>query len=224
MSQNGPRLVLIPGLGADHRIFIKQRAAFPDLATIERLEPEGQESLPAHAARLAARFEKPDRPYVLGGSSMGGMLALEMARLLRPAALVLIASARSGREVRPWLRAMQRCAGPLPGALIDAGRIFEPLLAPAFSSTGPEHRELFLKMLRDTPTRYIRWASRAILAWEATGPPDCPVYRIHGGADHIIRPPSDEGIVIPGAGHLVNLSHAERVNAMLREALDSNAR
>lgn len=210
-------LLLLPGLGADGRLFEPQRAAFPGLRVIERIEPDGVEPLAVYAARLAASIEEPEGPYILGGSSMGGMVALEMARLLRPSAVVLLGSAVSGAEVRGWLRAVECLAHPLPDAVINFGRLLSPLGAPLFGSSGPDSRGLFLDMLAGTPTSFIRWASRAVIGWRPGTLPDVPVHRIHGARDIIIRAPGEgRATIVAGAGHLVNLSHPAVVNGWLR--------
>lgn len=223
MSQASTNLVLLPGLGADHRIFESQRRAFPGLRIVERTDPAPRESLSAYAARLVERFSEPGTPYVLGGSSMGGMVALEMARHLRPAALVLIGSASSGREVRGWLRAVERLARPLPDVAIAAGRSLAPIGAPLFSSASRVNRRLFLEMLADTPTSFLRWASRAVVEWRPASLPDIPIHRLHGTRDTIIRP-AEDATLLAGAGHLVNLSHPGATNAWLRGVLAPIAR
>ncbi|MBK7406473.1 MAG: alpha/beta fold hydrolase [Phycisphaerales bacterium] len=220
MSGARASLVLLPGLGADARLFGPQRRAFPDLVVPRWIEPAPGEPLAEYARRMAAAFDEPDGAYVLGGASMGGMVALEMARHLPAQAVVLIGSARSGSEVRRWLRLAESLSRPLPDAAIHAGRRLAPVGALVFSSTGPRHRGLFLDMLRGTSTRFIRWASRAVVEWQAGPMPTCPVLRIHGGQDRIITPPREGAEVVGQAGHLVNLSHAREVNALLKRGLE----
>ena len=87
-----PHFVLLTGLGADERLFNAQRAAFPGLVTPRWIAPWPREGLAEYAERFAAEIPI-SRPLVLGGCSLGGMVAYEMAHVLRPDALVLIASA-----------------------------------------------------------------------------------------------------------------------------------
>ena len=82
MSES-PRLVLLPGMGADERMFEEQRAAFPGLIVPPWLPARKRESLRDYAARMAETI-RVERPFYLGGVSMGGMVALEMARYLKP--------------------------------------------------------------------------------------------------------------------------------------------
>jgi len=214
------RLVLLPGLGADSRLFDLLRPSIPDLHVPPWLEPRDAEPLPAYAARLAEAVRGPAGDFVLGGASFGGMLALEMAPLLRPRAVALIGSAYSGREVRPWLRLLERVGHPLPTSMIDAGRAITPLLAPLFSSAANVDMGLFLDMLRQTPTEFLRWAGRAIMRWRWEQEPACPVYRIHGTADLVITPPRADGVRwVKGGGHVLSMSHPRETAEFLREAL-----
>ena len=58
---------------------------------------------------------------------------------------------------------------------------------------------------------------RGSVKFEGTAPADlgCPVHHIHGSDDHMIplanlRPPPE--VVIPGGGHIINVTHANIVN------------
>ena len=105
----GFQLILLPGLGADHRLLEPQRAAFPQLVVPPWIPPRKRESLPQYAARMAETVTPSrDVPLILGGVSFGGMLAYEMARYLKPDAVVLIASCRTRRV---FVRSMRRGVG-----------------------------------------------------------------------------------------------------------------
>src|SRR5688572_671154 len=98
-------LVLFAGLGADARMFEGQREAFPDLYVPPWIDPRGRETLPEYAQRIAERTAAEvgdaEGQLFVGGVSLGGMVALEAARHLRPRAVFLIASCRSWRPVPP---------------------------------------------------------------------------------------------------------------------------
>jgi pimeloyl-ACP methyl ester carboxylesterase len=48
----------------------------------------------------------------------------------------------------------------------------------------------------------------------------CPVHRIHGRLDRLIRPPSArEAELIDGGGHLISMTHPGRVGGFLTKRL-----
>jgi pimeloyl-ACP methyl ester carboxylesterase len=215
------RLVLFPGLGADARLFAAQREAFPHLEVPAWLEPRARESLEAYGLRMAQRLaEGPEAPLNLGGASFGGAVALEVARHLGPRAVFLIGSCRGAGALPALYRLLGRLARPLPSvayaALVRAAPFGISLFGPATAA----QRAAFLAQLADTSPSFVRWGIDALLRW--TPPPvlSCPVYQIHGARDRILpRRLASPDRVIPGAGHLVNVTHASEVNRFILERL-----
>ena len=214
------QLILLPGLGADNRLFAPQAAAFPDLTVPAWLPPRDDEELPEYAARLAPTVcFRGSGPRVLGGASLGGMIAWEMARHLRPDVLVLIATCHSREGLRAW----QRGLGPIVPWTPLAGFRLAQSLSPLVSELGRFHRETvrreLVAMFRDADIRFMRWALAALLRWSPSPPAEVPTFHIHGAQDRIIpaaRVDADE--LIPDGGHMINVTHPERVNAFIRKA------
>jgi pimeloyl-ACP methyl ester carboxylesterase len=221
----GFQLILLPGLGADHRLFEPQRAAFPQLIVPPWIPPQKNESLPQYAKRMAETVTPSrDVPLVLGGVSFGGMLAYEMARHLKPDAVVLIASCRNRKGLRPiyspgrWL---------LPLVPPQAWSIAKSLSGPVLRLKHPKSvakRELLIAMFRDSDSRFMHWTVQAILRWNPMPLEGIPVRQIHGGRDPVLparRVQADE--IIPNGSHLINITHANEVNAFLACLLRSSA-
>lgn len=214
-------LMLLPGLGADARLFGPQRTAFPDLEVPRWIDPRGQERLVDYAGRLAANL-RPPRPLVLGGVSLGGMVAWELARHLNPDALVLIATCRTPRSIARWFRLCGAVGGRMPEVLIERSKPFSVLTAGRLSGAGP-HAALCMRMYCDSNPRFVRWASRAVLDWRPSPSAPCRVFQIHGARDRVIPArgvPAD--LVVPGGGHLINLTHADVVNRFIAAAAEES--
>jgi len=216
------QLILLPGLGADYRLLEPQREEFPQLVVPPWIPPLRNESLPHYAARMAETVAPSrDAPLVLGGVSFGGMLACEMARYLKPDAVVLIASCRNPRSLRPiygvgrWL---------LPLVPVQAWSVAKLLSGPVVGlriRVPRERRELAVAMFKQSDSRFMHWTLRAILNWEPTPLEGIRVFHIHGGCDPLIparRVHADE--IIPDGGHLINVTHAGEVNRFIRKALE----
>lgn len=210
------RIVLLPGLGADARLFDPQRRAFPGLEVPDWLEPAARETLPAYARRMAASLAGSGDELVLGGVSFGGMVAYEMARHIPVRAVVLIASCRSGASLTPAIRALARAARRTPTTALRAGRPLWPMAAWALGASTIEARRLVRAFVRTADYPFIRWGLGAIADWSPQATPPCPVRAIHGQKDRLIRAGRvDAERVIAGAGHLVNVTHHGDVNAVL---------
>jgi pimeloyl-ACP methyl ester carboxylesterase len=221
MSRDLPRLVLIPGLGADARVFGPQLKAFPDAIAPAWIEPARREPLASYAQRLAAGIDA-SSPVVLAGLSLGGMLALEMARHLPTRRVVLIASCTHPSAVRRVMRLVEIAGRIWPVRAAEWLKSFAPPVMGRGGTVPDEGRRVLIDMLRDTPADFIRWGGRAIFEWPGRADPGVPVVHIHGALDWVIpmkgvRPTR----IIPEGSHVLNLSHPDEVTGFLKENLEA---
>ena len=240
-------LVLLPGLAADARLFARQRRALgPGLITPEwpalPPEPGRRETLRNFAKRWAGalhlnhvRDMDPAKPWVLGGASMGGMVALEMLPHLprKPAAVLLVGSAVGGGAVSRPAQLGAALAGWVgrPGVL---RMVMRGLLLPStfYDGQDDDGRRLLGQMATDADPARLQWGVGACVDWP--GPSEAaqeviadgvPVRHLRGGADRIIHPVTaapertppgaTEETVIEDAGHFLSLSHRQTVNRWL---------
>jgi pimeloyl-ACP methyl ester carboxylesterase len=214
------QLVLLPGLGADRRLLEPQRQEFPQLVVPPWIPPRKRESLPAYAERMAATI-KPSGglPLVLGGVSLGGMLAYEMAHHLKPHVVVQIASCRTRHAIRPSCRAGRWLLPLIPTFAWEIAKLLAGPVVRLRVRVPAARRDLAVTMFRQADSRFMHWALRAILTWHPTRPQGVRVLQIHGARDLVIpvrRVSPDE--VIPDGGHLINVTHAAAVNDFIRRA------
>ena len=204
---------MLPGLGADARLFEPQHAVLPRLEVPPWLPHVENETLADYGRRMAATVDLTE-PFYLGGVSFGGMVAQEMARYLRPRAILLIASCRRGEAIAPHLKYFVRFADLFPERAFESG--ISQVFASKFGRLGPQEEELLEQMFAGVLPRFVRWGIAAITAWPGVERLDMPVYHIHGSADEWIPLESVQpDQVIAGGGHLINLTHAAEVNAFL---------
>ncbi len=220
------RLILLPGLGADGRLFDEQRHAFPFLETPEWIPPASDdESLEDYAARFAVHLGPDARPTWIGGTSFGGQVALEMARWMRPrvAGVILVAAPRSRDTITAAFRAQQAVGSLAPEALV---RRAVPWLAGPFArreGLSAEHTARLRAIAADVDVAFLRWGARASSAWRRTpaDPVAAPVYHVHGRHDAVI--PWREGepdLLLDDAGHLITFTHAGAVSGFIASCLE----
>ena len=200
-----------------------QRAAFPRLQTPGWLEPRRREALADYAARMAEHVD-PSEPFVLGGSSFGGPVALEMAQRLKPAAVLLVGSFRSARSIPLPFRCAARLGAYAPGPILRASHAVTCRSTAMFGALDAAQHEMMVTMMRAADPRFIQWGGAALTRWRGAGELPMSVHHIHGGDDRIIpcrlvRP----DVIVPGAGHLLNVNHADVVNRFIAERIDALA-
>lgn len=205
---------LIPGLGADARVF--RRLHLPGPAVVlPWLPPLGPAETLAHYAARLAQAVPLGQPCWLVGVSFGGLLAQEVGRLRPLARVVLVASLGSPAQLPRGLR-WARALGL--HRLVPYGLLARlPWAAQWFfgARSGAEYR-LLSDILRDTDPAFARWATAQLLAWRGPGLPGA--VRIHGTHDRLL--PAGRAFIdypVPGAGHFLVVSHARQLSAILRE-------
>lgn len=214
-----PRLVLFSGLGIPPALLTPQfhingvdvtAAAWPTIVAAENIAQ--------FAARAAEQIVASDDLYV-GGVSFGGMVALEVARIVRPRGVFLIAAAKSGSALSPIVRLVALAASKLPMAAVELGLKWSPLLVRMVGRPDRVQREYLLDLAEASIASLTHWGGRVMLDW--TAPPlPCPVWQVHGSDDRMIPVKNvSPDLVIPGGGHVINVTHAAAVNQFIRERI-----
>lgn len=218
------QLILLPGLGSDERLLAPQRRAFPELTIPPWFPPAKDESLASYAARMAERVRPAcNGRLVLGGVSFGGMLAYEMARHLKCEAVVQIASCRGRRALRFGFRVGCPLLPFVPLVAWDGAKLAAGVVMRARSRMPPADRALLVGMFREMDSAFMQWAAQAALGWTPAPLEGTPVFQIHGRRDVMIPANRVQADVwIPDGGHLINVTHADRVNDFLRTVMDGS--
>lgn len=186
---------LLPGMGATSRMYdlIKRKVSF-HINYLDWPAYRNERTFRDVAQRIIAEhgIGKSD---IVGGSSLGGMVALEMASLLDSKVVVLMGSALGKSEINRLLYALSPLASLAPLSLLHkmSGK-FDHIVCQMFSASHPE---------------FIRAMCLYISKWPGYRGSAGKVFRIHGKQDPIIRCPQKDCLVVPNAGHLLTLSHIE---------------
>jgi pimeloyl-ACP methyl ester carboxylesterase len=210
------RLILYTGLGVSRELLQRQRTLPVALEMPAWIDPLPGEPLASYARRMASDVP-PGGPVFLGGVSFGAMVALEVARHVRGVAGVfLLAGALDGSAISPLLQPAARLARFIPLALGAPILSMSPLVYPLLGVTRRLDRRALDRVLPQASPALFRWGAWAAATWEPAPFPRVRIHHIHGGADRIIpvhRVRSD--VIVSGAGHLLNLTHARVVNAFI---------
>ena len=213
-AQTPLRLYLLPGTGADERLF--HALDLSDYDTVNVRLPVGKrgEDLPEYAARIAAEQIDTTAPFAIVGVSLGGMVATELAEQLAPEFVVIVASAKTRRELPPGYR----LARHLPLYRVVGGRTmrwftkrFQPVMEPMV----PEQRDLFIEMIYGKDPRFLQRAVGMMVRWDRDEAP-AGITHVHGTDDRTLpyRHVSPD-LVVRDEGHMLTYARPEVVEWVL---------
>ena len=194
---------ILPGMGATSEMYssLKRELRF-NAHLLDWPSYQSEISLKEVAERIIA--ENPiNESDVIGGSSLGGMIALEVSMILNTKAVVLMGSAIRNDEINRLLSMISPLASITPLSFIQVivGKN-EEVVSQMFSASEPD---------------FIRSMCKYVSLWPGYVGPIEKVIRIHGRKDHIIKCPQSDCDVVENAGHLLAITHAKECTAFLEK-------
>lgn len=215
-------IILFPGMGADAQMFGHQIAAISQIQVPPWITPSEHESLSAYAERFAGHVN-PHRRCYIGGASFGGFVALEMSRHLDVAACFLIGSVQGPEEFPNSLRALRMVPQAADVIPFEIAAFFCRSAQLSGDTSSESALISIMSQFSEADSSFIRWACRAVLEWN--GMKDnvpVPVHHIHGGKDHVLpAAKTNADCIIPGAGHLLPITHPSEVTAYIKSKIDN---
>jgi pimeloyl-ACP methyl ester carboxylesterase len=186
-------------MGATSAMYGEPWPDLPDSNAIDWPEYHGEKTIAQIAERLISEHCICSSDSIIG-SSLGGIAALEIHAMLNLRRVVLLGGAVCPTEINPLLIALAPLAKITPLRLIKhlAGK------SDALLST----------MYAEVDADFVRAMCLAISSWDGYAGSTRAISRIHGQRDRVIRCPKDATIV-PNAGHLIAMTHAEECIAIL---------
>jgi pimeloyl-ACP methyl ester carboxylesterase len=227
-------LLFLPGLACDARIYTPQLAAFPDSRAIDGY---GAADTLAEMARIA--LDHAPESFDLLGHSMGGRVALEVFRLaperVRRIALVStgVHSLREGEAAKRhalqtigWNHGFEKLIDTwLPPMVAEANRAKPDIYGPLRRMNVEAGQDVFDAQIHALVNRAEMESLLPQIA--------CPALVMTGELDTWAPPaqheaiaaaiPKSELVIVPGAGHMIQLEAPEAVNAAIARWLERPA-
>jgi pimeloyl-ACP methyl ester carboxylesterase len=213
------RIYLLPGLGADKRMYERQIKILPEAIVIEHLPPVKAQTLAQYAKRIAALIDT-SQPFILIGTSLGGMVAIELTQLLKPEKVILMASIKSLDEMPVLFRSMKylRLHRLIPGSFYKK---MNSLMIKRLDGRGDaEAARVIRSMMETTQPEFIDWAINAVVNWNPPKNIPVQVIHLHGTADQLFPISKIKNVIaVKNGSHVMNITKSEEVNALLLEAV-----
>ncbi len=213
MSQ---RIYCISGLGANEKVFSRLQLPGYELVFLQWIVPEQNETISAYAQRMAALIPE-ERPFV-AGVSFGGMVAVEISKLIEVEKLILISSVTTRQDLPWWMRT---------AGVLRLHKLFRPrphpILYPIenyFLGAASKSEKKIANQFRQTVNDYfLQWSINEIVTWRNVTKPINTI-QIHGTADKLfpVRRAKVKYLIEKG-GHFMVYNRAEEVSAIMLQEL-----
>ena len=161
------KVFLIAGLGADTRIYKNIDLGSHEVIQVEWIEPDKTDTLATYAQNIIVQYNI-NSDSVIIGNSLGGMIAIEIAKLIPVKKAILISSIKNIDEA-PWYFPLFRT---LPVYKLIPGDLFSKLgflIKPIFGKMEGGSGRLFNDMLAKSSPVFLKWAMGAVLYWDNQG-------------------------------------------------------
>lgn len=204
-------------MGADRRLFAPLKIEHGELHFIDwKYFPEAK-TMRDYAEHLCASITTENNIYL--GSSLGGMMAREMALVKKPLDLLLLSAPASRAEFPPVLKI---------GSSFKVGKWFGPKttfkmnrLADMFMGfSDTDDRALFYDMLQGLEPEFIHFAINAILDWETKERPST-YFQLVGSKDKLFKGKRMlQPAIIEGAGHFMTIERPNEISNYVNRRID----
>jgi len=212
------KVFLISGLGADTRLYNYIDISEDDeVVPIDWIEPHETDTLSIYSQKIIYQYDIRPNSIVIG-TSLGGMLAIEIAKKVNLKKVILISSIKTIKEAPAYFSIFRTLPiyKLLPSGMLNKlGFLIKPL----FGHLKDTDAWLFNDMLSKNSPKFMKWAMGAVVNWDnLTIPPN--VYHIHGDKDRVfpVKNISDAAI-IKGGSHIMIFDKAKQVNKWLKPIL-----
>lgn len=211
---------LIPGMGADRRIYSKFNLEHGSVHYLDWLPPKKANTFEEYAEEVAERITTQNN--IIIGSSMGGMMAVEVSKLIDPTSTILISAPTGIHEFPRILKLTKwtRIHHVVTPAMIKRLNF----LANTFMGfKNEEQKKMFFEMMENLGPEFIRFSVKALLDWKNEERPQGNLLQIVGSKDvlfdykKMVNP-----IVLDGGGHFSCFDRSDEICAIINSYVASN--
>lgn len=201
------RTIILPGMGANSNMYPKEQYKHLENVTFINWPRYEEENSLTQVAHKIIKLHKIDNNTVIGGSSLGGMVAIEIGKIVNCKKVILIGSATTPEFINPLLKRLSNFAQITPIKLIQlfTGKVNQITQSELFG------------MFEKSEEQFIKAMCKALFKWEGINGYNGQVHHIHGEKDLVIFPPEKNVTIISKGGHLISMSHSNVVANFINE-------
>ena len=213
------KVYFLPGLGADERLYANIHLEGVEEHYLNWMEPEGCKTLAEYALKFVPLIDT-DEPFYFVGTSMGGMMSIELQKHVSPEKMILVSTVKTQKELPIHLKtvARTRLNALFSGSLIQN---LSGLIDTVYPWQTRTQRDLFLEMLHNCTPTFLEFAINACVNWDNTRMPTRFAH-IHGSRDPLFPASRAKGAeIIKGGNHFMIYEMGEVMTERIQHHLNA---
>ncbi len=209
---------LIPGMGADQRIYQNFNLRYGKVHYLNWVDAQDSKDMKDFAKIIANRITTENN--VIVGSSMGGMMSVELSRIVNPLATVLISAPTGIHQFPRILKAAKQS---------KIHKVVTPKTIPYFYKLAdtfmgfknPQQRQMFYEMMSGLGPKFIHFSVNAVLEWDNQEEPSGKYLQIIGSKDVLFDYRKMKNpVVLENGGHFSAFDRAEEVSNIINNFVE----
>lgn len=212
-------IYLIAGLAADTRVYDRIDLASFEVVKVQWLIPDVSDTLSTYAQKIINQYNINHNSIIIG-NSLGGMIAIEIAKQITLEKVILISSIKTIDEAPAYFKLFR----DMPIYNFIPGKIFSSLdflVELFFGEMDKADIDLFQDMQKKWTPETLKWAMGAVLHWDnKIIPPN--TYHIVGDKDMVFPYKKiKNAIVVKGGTHIMIYDEAKEINKILKSVFEN---
>lgn len=209
------KIYLIPGTGADERLFQNIHLTCPS-TVIEWVDWQNARSISEYAKILNSQIDESEE-FALLGVSFGGMVAVELAKLVNAKYVILVSSAKTYKEL-PFIVSVARVLGIK--WLIFPWLIRRLPFLTRFFGLSKKDKKYFQAMMDSTSNLKLKRIIQSIISWKNINLPDSYLH-LHGDLDKMIPIKKIKGYQkIKNGGHFMIMQKGNEISTIINDFIE----
>ena len=205
------RLYCVSGLGADERVFQFLKLNV-EIVPIHWIGIKVDESIQSYTKRLTPQIDQTE-PFGILGVSFGGLIAVELSKILSPICTIVISSVINKNEIPFFYKLIGRMkmVNILPTFMFKA-----PMFIMNYVF-GAKNKILLKSILDDTNYKFTKWALNEVFNWQNVNEVQ-NLLKINGENDKLFKPSIDSKVIEKGS-HFMIVDQADKVSFEVNQFL-----
>jgi hypothetical protein len=206
----------IPGFGTTAQLFSNLSIRGAELIVLDWPPAEAHDTMQSYARKFLPQIDT-TKPFCLLGVSFGGMLCVELSRIINPLQTFLISSSKFRREL-PWFIRMFK---HVPVYKYISEIRHRQLAYHGRWMIGFEKAYMpeFMAMAHSMNDNYFRHCIHIIVNWDRNDPPEKAIH-IHGSGDRLILYGGVKShYTIKDGTHAMVVFRADEISRIIEEEL-----